>query len=278
MLFANDALERLGFDCIFPSCRGDKNMIPLRNICVLVVFVAAAGLAGCALTSSQKAGIEPSAADALKKMSDTLRNSSTLEFHATTVMDEPVETGQTAQFERDADVVLRRPNNLYIESRRGDQTWDLWYSGKTVTILDKNTNTYATEEVPGRVDEMMDDLATKYDIVLPLADFIFADPYKVLTANAESGAFVGNHKVNGAQCRHLMFVQPDVDWQIWLEDEKNFLPRKIVIDYKNEPGRPEFVANLSDFALSVPVSDDTFKPKLPEGAKKVDMSELLSSR
>jgi len=253
-------------------------MIALRLPLLFVAFLAAVALGGCATHATPKPGIDPAAEDALKKMSDTLANTKTMTFRVESAMEEPVETGQLAQFQREVKFVLRRPDRLYVESRKGDETCMVWYRGTTLTVLNKTANTYATETVPGTVDKMLQYLEEKYGMALPLDDLLFSDPYKMLMARAVTGTLIGMHTAGGAECQHMLFTQDNMDWQIWTDCGKVPVPRKIVIDYKTQPDRPEFIATLTDFDLSTPVADDTFEPKLPEGATQVEMSELLGSR
>jgi len=190
-------------------------------------------------------------------------------------MDEVLATGQLAEFSRETRVLLRRPDRLFAEIHSGQDAWLVWYSGSDVTILDKGANTWASVEVPGCIDDMLDDLARKHGLTMPLADLLFADPYKVLTADVLSGEFVGMHQVDEVECAHLLFVQNNVDWQIWIERGEAPVPRKVVIDYKNQPGRPQFAAMLSDWNLSAATVDDQFKPVLPKDAGRVELARML---
>ena len=48
----------------------------------------------------------------------------------------------------------------------------------------------------------------------------------------------GLHLVRGIQCHHLVFIQDDIDWQIWIENSQTPLPRKMVITSKWLAGGP----------------------------------------
>lgn len=250
-------------------------MKPIKFIWA-IAFIAVIAIAGCK-TFQQPANpnLDPAAEDALKKMSDTLGKSKTISFTESSMVPEVVETGQVANFLRETKMVMRRPNMLYCESKMGNDVWTIWYKGRTVTILDNTANAYATLEVPNNVEGMLDTLSDQYNIVLPGADFLLPNPYKALTADVNRGNFVGVNEACGMECEHLIFSQEDKDWQIWIHSGKEYLPRKILIDYKMEPGRPQFSATLSDIKLGAKVDDSIFTSKLPAGAKKVEMAELL---
>jgi hypothetical protein len=133
---------------------------------------------------------------------------------------------------------------------------------------------------PPTVEAMLDMLALKYGIVLPLADLAFPDPYKVLIENVRRGEYIGMGYVFDTKCHHLAFRQSAVDWQIWIEDGQRALPRKVVITFKDQPAHPQYTAFLSDWKLSAQADDaaaaagaaDAFTLKPPAGAKKVDFT------
>lgn len=65
-------------------------------------------------------------------------------------------------------------------------------------------------------------------------------------ANVLFGFSVGVTQVEGVRCHHFAFVEQDIDWQIWIEDGTQWVPRKLVITYKTLPGAPQSTAVLSD--------------------------------
>jgi hypothetical protein len=125
---------------------------------------------------------------------------------------------------------------------------------------------------------MLDFLNKEYDVTIPLADLLFADPYAALTQRVESGVYLGRHTANGTLCHHLLFTQENVDWQIWIDAGPQPLPRKIVITQKNERGAPEYVAEMSGWNFAPAVADDAFSVKPPAGAQAVDMATLWSEK
>ena len=124
-----------------------------------------------------------------------------------------------------------------------------YYDGKTVTVYDRGQKTYATEKVPGTIDAMLDDLHDRFDTDQTLADFLFADPYKVFTEHVQSGTYVGLHHVGKVKCHHLAFRQKLLDWQIWI-DAARYTEEGGRIDRAwNQPSRQECVRSLG-FALT----------------------------
>jgi hypothetical protein len=252
-------------------------MKPRRLGAALAAVLVAGAVGGCAEQTRPRMAIDPRADDALHRMSAVLGRARSFSFRAVATMDEPVATGQMAQFTRENRIVVRRPDRIRAEAHQGDDALFVWYEGRTLTAHDKASNTYATLQVPGQIDAMLDDVALKHGLTLPLADLLFADPYKVLTADAHMGRYVGLDELGRVKCHHLLFTQETIDWQIWVDAGKEAVPRKLVIDYKSLPGRPEFSAVLSDWDLSASTRDEVFRSVVPKNAKKVELAKLFEA-
>jgi hypothetical protein len=249
----------------------------LMVVPTVLFLLAVVSFTGYAEQDRPRIHIDPQADDALRKMSATLAKARSFSFRSVTTMDQPIATGQMAQFTRQLKVAVCRPNRIAAESHQGEDVWFLWYDGRELTLLDQTAKLYAAVQVPPQIEAMLDDIAQKYDMTLPLADMLFTDPYKVMTADAYAGRYVGLDDVGGIKCHHLLFTQEFIDWQIWIDAGKEPVPRKMVIDYKTMHGRPEFTAMLSDWNLSAPAKDQQFKAVLPKDAKKVEMAKLYEA-
>ena len=95
--------------------------------------------------------------------------------------------------------------------------------------------------------------------------------YTMAMENVRTGRYLGIHHVQDVKCHHLAFRQEGLDWQIWIEDGDKPVPRKLVITYKELPGRPQFVALLGKWDMAAIASDDLFVFKTPEGVKKINL-------
>ena len=68
-----------------------------------------------------------------------------------------------------------------------------------------------------------------------------------------------------------------VDFQVWVAQGSQPLPRRIVITYKEETGQPQFWADLSNWNLAPEVSDTLFTFTPPDGADRIQFLAELSS-
>jgi len=67
-----------------------------------------------------------------------------------------------------------------------------------------------------------------------------------------------------------------LEWQIWVDAEGAPLPRKILINYMDEPGEPQFTAVFHSWNLKPELSDELFRFELPDGAERMEARRLKS--
>jgi hypothetical protein len=221
--------------------------------------------------------INPQADKLLREMGEYLKNAQQFSFQAEITFDDVLPSGQKIQFGATEDVAVRRPNGAYIEYRGDVGGKRFWYNGETVTLYDPNQNFYAAEKVPPKLDEAVDYIMDQLGFTPPLADLFYSDPYKVLIGKVQFGIYVGSSTVEGQRCHHLAFVDRYVDWQVWIEDGKQLVPRKILITYKTIPGAPQFTAILSDWDFATPLPGVLFNANLPAIVEKIEFVKMAKS-
>ncbi len=215
-------------------------------------------------------GIERHADRILREMSAYLSAAMAFTFHADVTYDTVVDDSQTVQYGGTAEVSVQRPDRLRAEYRGDERRSSVVIDGRTATIHDLAMNVYSVTEVPAGLDAAVDHLFETYGFSVPIADFIYADPYHALTEFVDSGFWVGLHSVDGTPCHHLAFSQETIDWQIWIEDGPRPVPRKLVITYKDEPGAPQYTARLSRWDLQSRLSNHYFEFHPPIGADEIE--------
>ncbi len=169
---------------------------------------------------------------------------------------------------------MERPNHVAADATGDTLNRASWYDGRTVTVLDKEHNVYATIEAPATIDATLDKIVDEYGVVLPLADLLYADPYAVLMAGVTYGRYLGIHQAAGVACHHLAFSQDTIEWQIWIDAGDKPLPRKLVISYVQEPGEPQYTAVIRRWNLESSVPEGLFTFEAPEGAQKIEAKDM----
>ena len=218
--------------------------------------------------------IESRADEVLRAMSERLAGLERFAFEAEETFDEIVEAGPRVQLSNIRRVAVERPSRLAADAEGDTLQRAAWFDGKTATILDKAHNVYGQVPVPATIDEALDEVAERYGIEPPLEDFLFSDPYAVLTEAVRYGRYLGLHHAGGVLCHHLVFVQDTIEWQIWIDAGEDPLPRKFVITYVREPGEPQFSAVLRKWNLTPTFPEGLFRFEAPPGSRRVEFSSF----
>jgi hypothetical protein len=234
-------------------------MFTTYTLSLLVAVLSPAPLG--ALQQGTESSVDAQADRILREMGEYLKTAEEFSFKAEVAYDELME-GQKILFGGAAHILVRRPNRLNVEFNGDQRQSRVVFDGKTVTLFNAAKNLYAVAEAPPEIDAALDRLFEVYGSSVPIADLVYADPYRTLIENVEDGFVVGQHPVNGIRCHHLAFWQEGIDWQIWIEVGPRPVPRRLVITYKDEPGSPQYIAELSGWNFQPRLSDHyfTFRP------------------
>jgi hypothetical protein len=192
-------------------------------------------------------------------------------------MDEALETGQLVQISRDCTYAVRRPDRLYVGFEGDDAHWQMWYDGKRLTVLDRDTDEFAVGDAPATIDQLLDAAFEQYGITIPMGDLLYTDADGGLVKNVQAARHLGVDPVGDHPCHHLAFRQATIDWQLWIDAGDRPLPRKLVITYKLEPGRPQYASVLDNWELNPEVADADFMPRVPQDKRALTFHEFLGS-
>jgi hypothetical protein len=240
----------------------------------LPALALTAAVLGAAPAPAEPAGVDPKAAEILRASMSYVGGLQRFALETDNSIEVVLESGQKLQFENPVKLVVRRPNHLRAE-RVGDLVDQLFlYDGKHLTLFDRGRGFYASVDAPPTLDGALDLALDRLDIVAPAGDLLYSDAYETLTKDATSGIDVGPAMVGGVRCRHLAFTLPEVDWQLWVQEGDQPLPRKFVITSKQQPSAPEFTVWMRTWDLSPSAPDDLFTFTAPEKAQQIEFLQL----
>jgi hypothetical protein len=214
--------------------------------------------------------VEPKAGEVLKQMCDYLKNLQQFSLQVEVTEDVALTSGQRVQYGRSVEVSVRRPDRFRAESEGDTENRLLVYDGKTITLLDRSKNVYATITAPPEIDAALEHAVQSYNLRAPLADLIYTKSYEYLTEGVLSGFSMGLSKVQGVACHHLAFRGNDIDWQIWIEDSPTPVPRKFLITDKKTQWL-QFTALFTKWNTSPQLEEGRFTFVVPEKAEKIDI-------
>jgi hypothetical protein len=243
--------------------------------------VMAGGLAVSAAVLALSIGLAaPARADdaeakaMLKAMSDYLAAQATLSFSFDTNFEVVTKDRQKLLLASSGAIDLSRPDKFRGKRHGGFADVEMTFDGKTLTLLAKDTNMYSQLDIPGTLDHLVDELRYEYGRPVPGADLLLSNVYDELMADVTDVKDLGSGVIGGTECDHLAFRNKDVDWQIWIAQGKLPYPCRYVIT-TNVDQAPQYSIQISDWKTGSDVATDDFAFKAPEGAKKVDLKELV---
>ena len=78
---------------------------------------------------------EPAALSALDRMGAALRSHQAVNVHSEVTVEDVLTSGQKLQYGGTIDTMARRPNNLRMSIKMGQTSRELYYDGKTVSVV-----------------------------------------------------------------------------------------------------------------------------------------------
>ena len=251
-----------------------QRLRPFFAACALAGLWALSARAADVKPTDAKPVVEPSADKLLKRMGDYLAQAPFFSVNAEVWQDAQLGSGQQIQVGRTIDLQVRRPDRFHAQVHSTRRNRELFYDGKSITLLNRVQNFYGNIPAPASLDQALDTASERFGIAMPLEDLVVSDPYQSAMQKIVMGRDLGPVTVLGTPCEHLVFSLGTVDWQIWIEDGARPVPRKIVITYKDEEGTPEYTAIFSNWDFQTKLPDFLFTFEPPAGASKIDVNEI----
>ncbi len=146
----------------------------------------------------------------MRSMSDTLARAKAFTFETSERFDISPTGGEKKVLHFTRKVTVRRPNGLFFEIHgQGDTALDLaaYYDGRTLALSQKPEGPNAKSAqtaVPVTLDEMLDDVARRFGLPVPIGDVVYSSPYHAFIGPSTKGGFVGRESLSSgcANNRH----------------------------------------------------------------------------
>jgi hypothetical protein len=243
-----------------------SRLIKTTSRCVAIAALASLPVAA----QAQPAGIAPEASQILKTSTDFLASQQRFSADTRNTLEIVLKSGQKIEFNHTARQSVQRPNKLRAE-RTGDLVEQVFvYDGQSLTLYNPHDKVYAQVPVPGTLEEMLDFARTRLDIIAPAGDLVYTNAYDILMDGVTEGIVVGKAVIEGVRCDHLAFRAQEVDWQIWIQEGDQPLPRKLVITTLDLPNSPQFGVTVTQWNLNPTFDAQTFTFTPQAGVKQID--------
>jgi hypothetical protein len=244
-------------------------MKPSSKPWIVLLVAAVSPLVARAAPPPPGPAIDPRADQELRRMSSYLAGLDRFRVTSTAVDEVVTTSGQKLQQVSTSQVSLKRPNRLRSDRVGPFADMTFRYDGRSFSLYGKRTGMYALAPAPATLDGAIDVARDQYGLDAPGADLLLSRPYDVLMDGVTDGTYVGLEPIDGVPCHHLAFRGQDVDWQIWIQDGPEPLPRRYVITSKTVPGSPEFTVRLANWEPHAPLADQLFEFTPPPGATRI---------
>lgn len=235
------------------------------------------GMAGAAALLLFTSGAHADDHDAraiLKGMTDYLSGQNSLSARYDTDIEVITTDLQKIQFTSSGELAVDRKAGLRAKRTGGYSDVELVFDGKSATLYSHDSNSFATIDAPGSLDDFVERLRNDHSIEVPGADLLLVGAYEKLTEDVLEAKYIGLGVVDGVECDHLAFRNAETDWQIWIDAGEHPVPRKYVITSKTVAQAPQYTLRISELRTDLKADPSAFDFKAPEGASQVEIDGL----
>jgi hypothetical protein len=178
--------------------------------------------------------------------------------------------GQKVEFGDQRTITLRRPDRLRIDIRGSDgDSGAMYYDGATISVYDAGATTYAQAPTDATLDGAVAHYIRGLGMRLPLAVLMVSTVDQELERRVTAIDYVEHSTLCAQPCHHLAGRTDTTDVQVWIADGAKPVPLRVVITYREEPGQPQYRAELSDWNFAPKADDAVFAFTPPAGAQKI---------
>lgn len=220
--------------------------------------------------------IDPESMSDLIETLEFLSKAASFSFTAGTEYDAMQGNGQKIEFGGVQEITITRPDKIHADIAERDGTKKVFvFDGKNIYFSDLEQNVYATVPRPGDINQAIDYFTEDLQMPLPLGQLVSTDVTEMVKKEIYAGGFVDQATINGVLCDHLAFRMQNIDIQGWIAAEGDPLLMRLIIDYKNAPGSPQFRADFTDWNFSPQAADTLFVFKPGDGMQKIAFAPML---
>jgi hypothetical protein len=223
---------------------------------------------------AQAPAVDPEAVRILKRMTEHLAGLPQFSVKTQNVIEELRFSGHRVDYDVSNSVTIRRPNKMRAARAGGLMDQRLFYDGKTMTLVNPAEKVYASEPAPDTIEGMIELAREKIGILLPAADLLYRNAFTLLMQDVSLAAVVGKTVVGGVKCDHLLFIRPEVDFQIWVAEGTQPWPIKYVVTETGTPSRLSVTTFMSDWNTAFAADDAQFSFAPPKGSQKIEFMPL----
>lgn len=243
----------------------------------LSLLAAAAGILVACGTSDPRTPEEAAARgdERLRAMSDALTKAQAFSFDTSEKHERVRRNGEKREEQLERKLIVRRPDRLWFHTKKQDGEHTAWYDGKTLTVVAPPDKIFARANVAPTLDGMLDQLLSRFDVPVPVADVLYSSPYESFALQEAKGGWVRRIDVEGRPCDELAYQHRAVDFAVWIDTGAPALPCRLDITYKARPGAPKSSMVFRNWNLAASIPDNQFAAIVPAGYEQIPVVERI---
>lgn len=204
----------------------------------------------------------------LDRMSDFIGGLEAVSFTANISQDvEENRYGLVKEFSED-EVFMVGPDKMHVQSNGTKGHRGYWYNGESLVYYSFKENNYSVVDAPSDIITMIDSIHNTFDIEFPAADIFYPDFVDTIIENFDHIDYLGKKELNGREVFHIMAVNENTNFQIWVANDGFFLPERFVIIHKDDAFKQyEVIFTNWNINPDLPLEMFSFEP--PPNAKNI---------
>jgi hypothetical protein len=245
----------------------------------------AAVMLGLLLTTAPVLAQEPAAANTeeqqqaltlLKRMAEFLAQAPRFSVTLRTGYDVVQESGQKIEFGEVRKLLVKRPDRLRMDVEQSDGDKGIVvFDGNHLWVYNSQENVFAKAHKSGSLDDAIIYFIKDLQMRLPLAMLLVTTLPAEIDQRVQSVDYVEQNLIMEVPCDHLAAQTETTDFQVWIAQGEQPLPRRVVITYREAEGEPQFWAELSDWNLAPDLNESMFVFTPLEGTEEISFLATL---
>lgn len=173
-------------------------------------------------------------------------------------------------------VAVRRPDRLWADLQSEEVHNRFLFDGATFQVQHLLENVYATHDAPGSIRQLLDTIENELGIFIPLGAIWGGDSQARIMEGVDEITYLGIPDAGGVPCHHIYARQTDLDWEIWIEDGVQLVPRKVSMHFRTGDDSTTFSAVLSEWDFAPHLPDSVFSQSPPPNARPIELKKLMA--
>lgn len=203
--------------------------------------------------------INSEAMDLLKRSLDNLSGLTKFTVQTQSTYEDLFDYGFRVNYETSGNITVHRPNKTRIDRYGLEMHQIFYFDGENLTLNNPYENVYGTEPLAGNIENMLHIARDVYGFSGPSADLVYNNSFSLLTNGVNYAELIGKEMIEDEMCDHLLFVKPEVSFQIWVSENEPYLPYKYVVTDTSTPQLLSFAITMRDWNISPDIQDSMFQ-------------------